>query len=141
MPVRIASSSIVSRSSELPAIGADATVAAVRRLFGPFFVGSGILHFLIPRTYEAIVPDYLPAKRELVYASGVAEIAGGAALLHPRTRRAGAWWSIATLVAVFPANLHMALNPGRYEQIPRVALWLRLPFQALFIAWATAARR
>lgn len=113
----------------------------MRRLFGPTFIGSGILHFVIPRTYEAIVPDYLPAKRGLVYASGVAEIAGGAALLHPRTRRAGAWWSIATLVAVFPANLHMALNPDRYDRIPRAALWLRLPFQALFIAWAAAARR
>ena len=113
----------------------------MRRLFGPVFIFTGTLHFLIPRTYEAIVPDYLPAKRELVYASGVAEIAGGTALLHPRTRRAGAWWSIATLVAVFPANLHMALNPDRYPQIPPAALWARLPFQALFIAWAAAAGR
>jgi uncharacterized membrane protein len=57
----------------------------VKRLFGPVFIVAGILHFVIPRTYEAIVPDYLPAKRELVYASGAAEIVGGAAALAPRS--------------------------------------------------------
>ena len=69
-------------------------------------------------------------------------MAGGAGVMHPRTRRAAAWWSVATLVAVFPANLHMALNPDRYR-VPggRPALWLRLPVQALFIAWAIAAGR
>ncbi len=112
----------------------------LRRLFGPLFIVTGVLHFVIPRTYEAIMPDYLPAQRELVYASGVAEIAGGAALLHPRTRRFGMWFSIATLVAVFPANLHMALNPDRYD-FPAAALWARLPLQALLIAWAWAAGR
>ena len=112
----------------------------LRRLFGPFFIVTGVLHFVIPRTYEAIVPDYLPAQRELVYASGVAEIAGGAMLLHPRTRRAGMWFSIATLVAVFPANLHMALDAGRYD-IPAAALWARLPLQGLLIAWAWSAGR
>jgi uncharacterized membrane protein len=114
------------------------------RLFGPFFVGAGIMHFVIPKQYVAIVPDYLPAHRELVYASGVAEIAGGAGLMHPRTRRLASWWSIATLIAVFPANVHMALHPDRYEErVPggRVGLWLRLPVQALFIAWALAAGR
>ena len=114
------------------------------RLFGPFFVFAGVMHFVIPRQYEAIVPDYLAdAKKELVVWSGVAEIAGGLAVMHPRTRRAGAWWSIATLVAVFPANLHMALNPDRYKQVPggRTALYARLPVQLLFIAWARAAGR
>jgi len=113
------------------------------RLFGPFFVFAGVMHFVIPRQYESIVPDYLPAHRELVVASGVAEIAGGVAVMHPRTRRLGSWWSIATLVAVFPANLHMALNSDRYKQVPggRTALYLRLPVQLLFIAWARAAGR
>jgi uncharacterized membrane protein len=112
------------------------------RLFAPVFVFAGILHFVIPRTYESIVPDWLPAPRALVYASGVAEIAAGAALMHSRTRRLGGLLSIATLVAVFPANVHMALNPGRYR-VPggRLALYLRLPVQALFIAWARAAAR
>jgi uncharacterized membrane protein len=114
----------------------------VRRLFGPVFIFAGTLHFVIPRAYESIVPDYLPAHRAVVYASGVAEIAGGAGLLHPRTRRLGSLWSIATLIAVFPANVHMALHPERYRNVPggRAALIARLPLQALFIAWAHAAR-
>jgi uncharacterized membrane protein len=112
------------------------------RTFGPFFIFAGIMHFVIPRTYAAIVPPQLPNKRAVVYASGLAEIAGGAGVLHPRTRRAASAWSVATLLAVFPANVHMALNPERYK-VPggRVALWLRLPVQALFIAWAIAAGR
>ncbi|MDO8186309.1 hypothetical protein Q5424_11265 [Conexibacter sp. JD483] len=115
----------------------------MRRLFGPLFISAGILHFAKPRMYEAIMPDWLPAHRELVYASGVAEIAAGAALMHPRTRKFGGQLSIATLVAVFPANLHMALNPERYPQVPggRPALLARLPLQALLIAWARAASR
>jgi uncharacterized membrane protein len=110
--------------------------------FGAFFIAAGVMHFVIPRQYAAIVPDYLPAHREIVYASGVAEIAGGAGVLHPRTRPAAAWWSVATLVAVFPANVHMALHPERYE-LPggRAALYARLPLQAGAIAWALAAGR
>jgi uncharacterized membrane protein len=115
----------------------------VRRLFGPVFIFTGSMHFVIPRAYEAIMPDYLPAHRALVYASGVAEIAGGAGVLRRSTRRAGSWWSIATLIAVFPANVHMALHPERYRKVPggRAALLARLPFQAVFIAWAWAAGR
>lgn len=114
----------------------------MRRLFGPVFIFAGILHFAIPRTYESIVPDYLPAHRALVYTSGLAEIAGGVGLLHTRTRRIGSWWSIGTLIAVFPANVHMAVHPDRYRNIPggRPALIARLPLQALLIAWARAAR-
>ena len=113
------------------------------RLFGPFFVFAGIMHFVKPRQYEAIMPDYVPAHRELVVVSGLAEIAGGLGVMHPRTRRIASWWSVATLVAVFPANLHMALNPDKYKQVPggRTALYLRLPVQLLFIRWALAAGR
>jgi uncharacterized membrane protein len=113
----------------------------VRRAFGPVFISAGIMHFVIPRAYESIVPDYLPAHRALVYVSGLAEIAGGAGVLHTRTRRIGSWWSIATLIAVFPANVHMALHPDRYRRIPagRAGLIARLPLQAVFIAWARAA--
>ncbi|HMJ03112.1 MAG TPA: hypothetical protein VK506_09225 [Conexibacter sp.] len=110
------------------------------RLFGPFFIFAGVMHFVIPRTYESIVPDWLPGRRAVVYASGVAEIAAGAAILHERTRRAGAHFSVATLLAVFPANLHMALHPERFP-VSRRALYARLPVQLLFIAWARAAGR
>ena len=115
----------------------------IARGFGAFFIGAGLMHFVIPRTYEAIVPDWLPAHRELVLASGVAEIAGGAAVLHPRTRRAGSLWSVATLLAVFPANVHMALHPERYKKVPggKAGLYARLPVQAAFVAWGLAAGR
>jgi uncharacterized membrane protein len=113
----------------------------MRRLFGPFFVFAGIMHFLIPRTYQRAMPPYIPRHRELVYASGVAEIAGGLATMHPATRKAGSAWSIATLIAVFPANVHMALEPEKFKDVPGgpAALWARLPVQLLFIAWAYAA--
>ena len=95
-----------------------------------------------PRVYAAIVPDYLPAHRELVYASGVAEALGGAGLMHARTRRAAGWWLVATLVAIFPANVWMAQHPDRYR-VPggRAALLARLPLQAAFVAWVRAAAR
>jgi uncharacterized membrane protein len=104
---------------------------------------AGILHFVIPRAYESIMPDYMPAHRPLVYASGVAEIAGGACTIHPRTRRFGSWLSIATLIAVFPANVHMAMHPDRYRNVPggRRALLARLPLQGAFVAWALLAGR
>jgi len=114
----------------------------MRRWFGPVFVFAGVMHFAIPRVYAAIVPDWLPNRRAIVYASGVAEIAAGLAVQHPRTRRFGSALSIATLLAVFPANVHMALHPERFR-VPggRRTLYLRLPLQALAIAWARAAGR
>jgi uncharacterized membrane protein len=115
----------------------------MHRSFGRMFIFAGIMHFVIPKTYESIMPDYLPAHHELVLASGVAEIVSGAAVLNPSTRRLGSKLSIATLIAVFPANLHMALHPERYKDIPggRPALLGRLPLQLLLIAWARAAGR
>ena len=113
----------------------------LRRLPALIFMTTGALHFLRPRFFEAIVPDYLPAHRELVYASGVAEVAGGAGLLFAPTRRAAGWWLIATMVAVFPANVWMVQHPERYKDIPEPALWARLPLQLGFIAAIRAAMR
>jgi uncharacterized membrane protein len=112
-------------------------------LCGPFFVFAGVMHFVIPKVYKRIVPPYLPAPEALVYASGVAEIAGGAGLMLPATRRRAGWWLIATLIAVFPANLHMARHPDEFPEIPggETALLARLPLQALFIAWVLGAMR
>ena len=113
-----------------------------QRLLAAFWILAGANHFLIPKAYRAIVPDYLPAHRELVIWSGVAEIAGGIAVIPSRTRRFARWWLLGVLAAVYPANIHMALHPERYR-VPggRLALYLRLPVQALFIAWAIAAGR
>jgi uncharacterized membrane protein len=111
------------------------------RALAAFFTFAGAMHFVRPRSYIAIMPDYLPAHRELVYASGAAEIVGGLGALPERTRRAAGWWLAATMVAVFPANLHMALHPERYRRIPPALLYARLPVQALIIAWALRATR
>jgi len=108
-----------------------------------FLVGAGINHFLVPDTYVAMVPAYLPAPLLLVQISGVAEIAGGLGLVLPQTRRLAAWGTIALLVAVFPANLNMALHhlPLGNHVIPAWALWARLPLQVLLIAWASTFTR
>jgi uncharacterized membrane protein len=100
---------------------------------GGFWIFAGVMHFVIPRAYEAIMPPSLRRwKRELVIASGVAEIAGGLVALPERTRRPARWWLLATLAAVYPANVHMALHPEEYKRIPAPALWARLPVQGLF---------
>ena len=107
-----------------------------------FFLAAGSLHFVKPRIYEAIVPDALAGhRREVVYASGIAELAGGAGVLHPRTSRIAGWWLIATLIAIFPANVHMAVHAERYPQFPRWALLARLPLQAVCIAWVHRTAR
>jgi uncharacterized membrane protein len=102
---------------------------------GGFFLLAGSLHFLRPRPYVSIVPDALPRKREIVYASGIAELTGGAGVFVPRTRRAAGWWLIATLIAIFPANVNMAVNAARFRSVPEPLLWARLPLQGLLIAW------
>ena len=106
---------------------------------GAFFLIAGSLHFLRPRPYVAIVPDALPRKREIVFASGVAELAGGAGVLVPRTRRLAGWWLIATLLAIFPANVNMAVNAERFRTVPEPLLWARLPLQGALIAWVWRA--
>jgi uncharacterized membrane protein len=115
----------------------------IRQLAGPGFIFAGLMHFVIPRAYRRIVPPYVPAAKAMVYASGVAEIAGGAGLMSSRTRRWAGWWLIATLIAVFPANVHMALHPEEFPKVPggAKALWARLPFQGVFVAWVVAAMR
>ena len=110
-----------------------------RLLLGGFFLVAGAMHFLKPRPYVAIVPDALPRKREIVFASGVAELAGGAGVLIPTTRRLAGWWLIATLLAIFPANVNMAVNAERYRVVPEPLLWLRLPLQGALIAWVWRA--
>jgi uncharacterized membrane protein len=99
------------------------------------FLGAGVLHFVKPGAYEPTVPDALPGHREIVYVSGVAELAGGLAMLHERSVRWAGWWLIALLVAVFPANVNMAVNAERFRSVPEALLWVRLPIQALLIAW------
>jgi uncharacterized membrane protein len=110
---------------------------------GPFFVLAGVLHFTNPGFYRPMMPDYLPAHDPLIYASGVAEIAGGVGLMSSNhtIRRGAMWWLLATLVAVFPANINMALNPEKFPDVPggQPTLIARLPFQLLFGWWVWKA--
>lgn len=101
-------------------------------------VAVGTLHFLRPEGFVRIVPAFLPAPLLLVYISGFFEAAGGLGLLVGRVHRAAAWGLMALYVAVFPANINMAVHdiqPGALH-IPAVLMWLRLPFQVLFIGLA-----
>ncbi len=112
-------------------------------LLGAFFVFGGINHFRSPDVYVAIMPPYLPAHLALVYLSGVFELLGGIGVLVPATRSWAGWGLVALLVAVFPANLHMAVNPEPFvaEGMPLWGLYLRLPLQFLLMAWAWWATR
>lgn len=101
-----------------------------------FFVAAGVNHFASPEFYVRIMPPYLPAHLELVYLSGVLEILGGVAVLIPALRTLAGWGLVLLLLAVFPANIHMALHPGQFSDLSPFALYARLPLQFLFIAWA-----
>ena len=114
-------------------------------LMAVLFVAAGVMHFIRPAVYARIIPPFLPSPLALVYVSGVAEIVGGLLLLVPALRPWAGVWLIALLVAVFPANVYMALAPGRAGfGIAPLWLWLRLPLQLVLIAWvwwATAPGR
>jgi uncharacterized membrane protein len=110
-------------------------MSRARTVLGLTFIGAGALHFLKPRPYISIMPRYLPRHRELVYASGAAEIAGGVGVLSRRTARPAGCWLIATLLAIFPANVEMAVHAERFRRIPEPLLWARLPLQAIIVAW------
>ncbi len=102
---------------------------------------AGTSHLLSPQTFVAIVPPGLPNPEWLNLIAGLAEIVLGVFLLEPRVRVFAAWGIIALLIAVFPANLHVAFqNVGLPSGEPgtgnALANWLRLPFQPLLVAWA-----
>lgn len=106
-----------------------------------FYVYGGFNHLLNPGFYVAIIPPGLPNPEWLNVASGLAEIVLGVFILEPRVRVFAAWGLIALLIAVFPANVYVAVEnlallsgePGTGSQLQN---WIRLPFQALFILWA-----
>jgi uncharacterized membrane protein len=106
-----------------------------------FFVLAGANHFLNPDFYVDMMPPYLPAHLELVYLSGLLESLGGAAVLAPSLRSRSGWGLVLLLVAVFPANVHMAVNPDLFPGMSSAALYVRLPLQIPLIAWAYWATR
>lgn len=107
-----------------------------RYLLGILFIAAGINHFWHTSFYVAMMPPWLPMHLALVYLSGVAEIGLGALLLFRRWQITAGWGLVVLSIAVFPANLHMALHPELFTQFSATGLWLRLPLQAVVIAWA-----
>ncbi|MEK6228811.1 MAG: DoxX family protein [Actinomycetota bacterium] len=117
-------------------------MSSQRKVYGVIWILAGTMHFLVPKRYRAIMPPYIPAHREMVLASGVAEVAGGFLLLTPGLEKPARWWLLAVLVGIFPANVHMALHPDDIKglpPIPRWLLWARLPLQAVFAAGVVKA--
>lgn len=110
----------------------------LRGILAVCMVVAGLLHFAQPEPFIRIVPGFLPAPAGLVYISGAIEILLGIGLLVPPLQTISAWGLVALLIAVFPANLNLAINHIQIAGIPD-AWWfqaIRLPFQAVLIAWA-----
>ena len=110
--------------------------AILKYVLGAFFVLAGANHVRNPAFYVAIMPPYIPFHLALVYVSGLLEAALGLMLLVPRTKRLAAWGLMLLLVAIFPANVQMALHPELYPRTSAVLLWARLPLQGVLLAWA-----
>ncbi len=113
--------------------------------FAAFMGTAGVLHFVVPETYASIVPGVFGRPRALVAVTGVAEIVAAGLLISRRTQRAGAWLSMGLLVAVFPANVKMALDGGLegygFPLGSPVVAWLRLPLQVPLVVWAWRVAR
>ncbi len=118
-----------------------------RRLLAAFFSFAGVMHFVIPKSYAATVPPQSPVPpKEAVQISGVAELAGGLAVLDERSRPFARWWLLGLLLAIFPANIYMAVKPEEIkgldtEKVKPWMLWARLPLQFLMMAWVWRATR
>jgi uncharacterized membrane protein len=109
----------------------------LRFLAAMFFMGAGVNHFRNMAFYERIVPPIFPSAHALVVISGIAEIVGALGLLIGPLRRTAGWGLIALLVAVFPANIYMAMEQQKFAEMhmPAWTFWARLPMQAVLIAW------
>ncbi len=116
-------------------------VRGLKVAFATLFVVSGTAHVLQPDLFLRIMPPFIPFPLAMVYLSGGFEIGLAVLLLVPRTSRLAAWGLIALLIAVFPANVYMALRPELFPDLAPMLLWLRLPLQGLLIAWAWAYTR
>ena len=109
-----------------------------------FFLTGGIAHFVVADFFIKAMPDYLAYHKELVLVSGVLEILGGIGILIPQTRLLAGYGLIALIIAVYPANINMALHPEKYQNIAELMLYMRLPLQFIllwFVWWAIAPER
>lgn len=114
-----------------------------RLLLAVFFIVAGILHFIFPQAYMAVMPPWLGWHAALVAISGVAECAGGAGVLIGATRRWAGWGLLALCVAVLPANVQMLIDGLGAGKAPWIIalLVVRLPLQAALMWWIWQATR
>ncbi len=109
------------------------------------FVFAGVTHFTSPERFLAMMPPFIPAPEEMVALSGAAELAGALGLMIPATRRLAGIGLIVLLIAVFPANIYVAMTGKSVAGLPdaRWYYWARLPFQLVYIGWVwwSAVRR
>ena len=112
---------------------------------GLLFLSSGIAHFAKTALFLKMMPPWLPAPHALVLLSGAVEIVFAVLLFIPKYSRVAAWGLFATLIAVFPANIHMYQTAGTAASpLPDLSpFWAaaRLPFQLVLLAWAYALTR
>ncbi len=105
-----------------------------------WFMGGGIMHFVDPDFFVAIMPPYIPWHLEIVYISGVFEILGAIGILIPALRQLAGNCLIVLVIAVTPANVHMWLNPDQFPDVSETFLSVRLVIQVLLlwlIWWST----
>ncbi|PJZ36502.1 motility protein [Leptospira levettii] len=107
-----------------------------------FYIVAGTNHFFSPEFYLEMMPDYLPFHELLNVTSGLSEITLGLLVLYERMRKLACYGLILLLLAIYPANINMLLEAldGKDFGVPIWALYVRLPFQFLFIYWAWAVR-
>ena len=111
-------------------------------LMSGFYVYVGILHFIDPEWFLFIMPPFLSSiGLELIYISGFFEVVGGVCVLIPRLRRIAGWGLVALLIAVYPANIYMAITPEAFPDIHVALLYFRLAFQFVFFYWAFSVTR
>ncbi len=109
------------------------------KVMAAIFTVSGTVHLVKPEFYEAIMPGWVPAHREVILGSGAAELLLAVGLLAPATRKAAGWGSIALLMGVFPANIKMAVDAVGGDNLAlTVGSLMRLPLQWPMIKAALA---
>ena len=110
--------------------------AIFRWLLAIAFILAGLNHFINPAFYLKMMPPILPAPLFLIYLSGFFQISLGTLLLIPKFTRPAAWGIIALLIAVYPANIYMAMNANLFPEFNPSLIYLRLPLQFFLVAWA-----
>ena len=133
---------VIFAAFHLPFIGRAAFLSSrgdkAAAAMGVAFIITGSMHFSNPARFLAMMPPFLPWPLDLIYLSGALEILGGVGLAMRATRRLAAFGLTALLLAIFPANIHVALSGGSVEGLPAAGwyYWVRLPFQFVYIGWA-----